>query len=132
MIDPPLPPEIRCGTAALTVFQTPRQVDVDHVVPVVFAGLVERLTAVADAGIGDDDVQPPQLLDAAVDGALECVVVTHVDLGGHDAPVQTLDRGRRSRPGRRASPVAIWLLQLIGPQTSTAMMSAPSSASRTA
>ena len=41
------------------------EVDVDHVGPVALAGLVQRLTAVADAGVGDDDVQPAQLLDTA-------------------------------------------------------------------
>ena len=67
------------------------EVDVDHVAPIVFAGLVEGLAAVADAGVGADDVQPPQLLDAAVDRRLEGVVVTHIDLGGHDAAVESLD-----------------------------------------
>ena len=46
------------------------EVDVDHVRPVFLAGLVQRCAAVADAGVGDDDVEPAQLLDAGVDGGL--------------------------------------------------------------
>ena len=91
MIDPPCRPRDSAAQPALTVFQTPRQVDVDHVGPVGFAGLVQRLAAVADAGVGADDVQPAELLDAAVHRGFEGVVVTHIDLGGDDAPVESLD-----------------------------------------
>ena len=52
------------------------------------------VAAVADAGVGDDDVQPAQLLDAGVDRGLERVVVAHVDLGGVDAAVVALDQIR--------------------------------------
>src|SRR5437588_8222214 len=68
------------------------QVDVDHGGPVGFAGLVKRLAAVADAGVGDDDVQPAELLDAGVHRGLERVVVTDIDLGGVDAAVVSLDQ----------------------------------------
>ena len=68
------------------------EVDVDHVVPVSFAGLVQGLTTVSDSGVGDDDVEPAQLFDTAVHHGLECVVVTDVDLCGHDAAVEPLDQ----------------------------------------
>ena len=58
----------------------------------VLAGLVERLAAVADAGVGDDDVEPAELLDAVVHGGLQRVVVADVDLGGDDPPVLALDQ----------------------------------------
>ena len=83
----------------------PRQVDVDHLRPVFFAGLVQRVAAVADACVGHDDVQPAQLLDAAVHGGLQGVVVTHVDFGRVDPAIMALDEvgglgqilGRRCR-----------------------------------
>src|SRR5947209_881561 len=68
------------------------QVDVDHGGPVAFTGLVQRLTAVANAGVGNDDVQPAELLDTGVDRGLECVVVTNIDLGGVDPAVLSLDQ----------------------------------------
>ena len=92
MIDPPWPCEIKCGTRRFDGLPDARQVDVDHVSPVVFTGLVESLSAVADSGVGADDVQPAELFDTAVHRRFESVVVTHVDLGGHDAPVQALDQ----------------------------------------
>src|SRR5690606_16721108 len=66
----------------------PGEVDVDHVGPVAFAGLVQRLTAVADAGVGDDDVEPAELLDTGVDGRLQGVEIPDVDLGGVDPAVE--------------------------------------------
>ena len=45
----------------------------------------------ADARVGDDDVQAAELLDAAVDSGAERVEVAHVDLVGHDAPIEVLD-----------------------------------------
>ena len=69
-----------------------RQVYVDHLVPVVFAGLVQCVAAVADACVGHDDVQPAQLLHAAVHGGLQCVVVAHVDFGREDPAVLALDQ----------------------------------------
>ena len=81
------------------------EVDVDHVGPVALAGLVQRRAAVADARVGDDDVQPAQLLDARVDRGLERVVVADVDLGGVDAAVVALDQigglGQVFRRGKR-------------------------------
>ena len=56
--------------------------------------MVECLAAVADSGVGADDVQSPELLDAAVDRGLERVVIADVDLGRDDAPVQLLDEVR--------------------------------------
>src|SRR5689334_1408975 len=83
----------------------PTEVDVDHVCPVALAGLVQRRTAVADAGVGDDDVQPAELLYARVHCGLQSVEVASVDLGGVDATVESLDKvggfgqvlGRRQR-----------------------------------
>ena len=54
--------------------------------------------------VGDDDVQPAELLDPAVDGGLERVVIADVDLGGDDPSVQRLDQVGRFREvfgGRR-------------------------------
>ena len=86
------------------------QVDVDHVGPVGFARVVERLAAVADTGVGADDVQSPQLLDPAVNRGLDRVVIPYVDLGRDDAPVQLLDQIRSLREviggGRRDLGVA--------------------------
>ncbi len=50
-----------------------------------FVGLVQSVARVADARVGDHDVEPAELLDAAVDRGLQRVVVTNVDLGGDDA-----------------------------------------------
>ena len=83
-----------CGTPALTVFHTPREVNVDHVGPVAFAGLVQRRATVADARVGDDDVQPAQLLHAGVHRGFQRVVVAYVDFGGVDAAVVALDQIR--------------------------------------
>ena len=69
-----------------------RQVDVDHVVPVVVVRLVQRVATVADTGVGHDDVEPAQLLHSAVDRFLQGGVVAHVDFGGHDAAVVALDQ----------------------------------------
>ena len=81
------------------------EVDVDHVRPVALAGLVERRTAVADSRVGDDDVQPAELLDARVDGCLQRVEVAGVDLRGVDPAVVPLDQigglGQVLRRGQR-------------------------------
>src|SRR6516162_1107168 len=69
----------------------PRQVDVDHFCPVLFAGFVQRFTAIADAGVRDDDVEPAQLLHPAVHGGLQGGVVPHIDFGGEDSAVMALD-----------------------------------------
>src|SRR5262245_34438026 len=65
--------------------------------------MVERLATVADTRVRADDVEPAELFDAAVHRGLDCVVVTHVHLGGDDAPVQLLDqvRGFRQIVGSR-------------------------------
>src|SRR5690349_10239048 len=73
------------------------EVDTDHVVPVMLGGLVQRLAAVANAGVGDDDVQPAQLLDTVVHGFLEGVEVTDVDLGGDDPAIEAFDQIRSLR-----------------------------------
>ena len=57
---------------------------------------------------------PPELLDAAVDGGLERVVIADVDLGGDDPPVEVFDQfgclreifGRRRRCRRVAERLA--------------------------
>src|ERR1700712_1985018 len=68
------------------------QVDVDHVLPVGFTGLVECLTSVADGSIGNDYVESSELFHAAVHCGFERAVVTHVDLGGHHPAVEALDQ----------------------------------------
>ena len=67
----------------------PGQVDVDHVCPVCFTCAVQRLATIADSGVRADDVQSTQLLDPAVDRRFDRVVVPDIDLGGHDATIQT-------------------------------------------
>ena len=52
------------------------------------------MAAVADAGIGDDDVEPAHLFDARVHRGLQRVVVADIDLGGVDPPVVPLDQIR--------------------------------------
>ena len=94
MIEPPRPPAMRCGTPAFTVFHTPPRLT--SIMSVQSSSLVlsSVVAAVADACVGDDDVQPAQLIDAGVDRCLERVVVAHVDLGGVDAAVVALDQIR--------------------------------------
>jgi hypothetical protein len=75
----------------------PGQVDVDHLLPDVFLHPVEPSSDSANACVGDDDVQAAELLDAAVDGRLERVVIADVDLGGDDPSVQRLDQVGRFR-----------------------------------
>ena len=120
-----------CGTPAFTVFHTPLRLM--SIMSVQSASLVlsSVVTAVADAGVGDDDVQAAQLLDAGVDRCLQRVVVAHVDLGGVDAAVVALDQirglGQILRCRWRDPASVDNCLQM-----STAMMSAPSCANRTA
>ncbi len=63
----------------------------------------------ADACVGDDDVEPPELLDAAVDGGRQRVEVAHVDFCRDDAAVEVLDHvrglGEILRGGRRCGRV---------------------------
>lgn len=95
----------KMGHTGFHGFPHPGQVDVDHLGPVFFAGLVQSLSAVADSGVGHDDVEPAELLDAAVDRRLERVVIAHVDFGREDPAVVPLDQvgglgevlGRRRR-----------------------------------
>ena len=70
------------GTAALTDFHTPVEVDVEHLLPARLVHLVEHRAGRADPGVGDDDVEPSELLDPAVDRGLQRVEVADVDLGG--------------------------------------------------
>src|SRR5271163_245276 len=70
------------------------EVDIDHVLPDVFPDLVQPSAVGADAGVGDDDVEATELLNAAVHRGLARVVITNVDLGGHDATVEALDQIR--------------------------------------
>src|SRR6201997_2289078 len=84
-----------------------RQVYVDHFLPVVFGGLVQRVAAIADARVGHDDVQPAQLLHAVVHRGFQRVVIADIDFGREDPAVQALDQvgglgqvlGRRCRDG---------------------------------
>ena len=46
----------------------------------------------ADARVRDDDVEPAELFHTAVHQGFERVVVTHVDLRGHDAAILGLDQ----------------------------------------
>src|SRR3954454_2359183 len=71
-------------------FPYTRKVYVDHVLPVVLAGLVKCCSAVPDSSVGDDDVEPPQLLDTTIHDCLQCVVIAHIDLGRDDAAIMCL------------------------------------------
>ncbi len=52
-----------------------------------------QLSAVgAHAGVRDDDIEPAELFDAAVDRGFEAVEVADIDLRGDDAPVVVLDQ----------------------------------------
>ena len=90
MIEPPRPPATKCGTPALDRLPSPTEVDVDHLLPDVLVHPVQSSSDGADARVGDDDVQPAELFDSTVDGGLERAVISHVDLGGDDPPVQAL------------------------------------------
>src|SRR3954468_18559662 len=70
------------------------EVDVDGLVEDVLAHLVQLHAPGADACVGDDDVEPPELLDAAVYGGRQGLEVTHVDFGRDDAPIQVLHHVR--------------------------------------
>ena len=48
----------------------------------------------ADAGVGDDDVEAAELLNAAVHRGLQRIVVSDVDLSRHDATVEAFDQIR--------------------------------------
>ena len=91
MIEPPRPPATRCGTPAFTDFHTPLRLT--SIISCQMSSFIrcEPSSDRADACVGDDDVQPSELLDAAVDGGLERVVIADVDLGGDDPPIQRLD-----------------------------------------
>ena len=76
---------------AFTVFQTPlRLTSIISCHRCPRRHLVQLDAGGADARVGDDDVQPPELLDAAVDGGTQRVEVADVDFGGDDAPVERL------------------------------------------
>jgi hypothetical protein len=64
---------------------------VNHLLPQRFIDLVQLIAQGADARIGDDDVESAELLDAAIDSALQGVEVAGINLGRDDAPVEVLD-----------------------------------------
>src|SRR4051812_48923090 len=70
------------------------EVDVDGLVEDVLAHLVQLHACRTDACVGDHDVEPPELLDAAADGGRQGVEVAYVDFGRDDAPIQVLDHVR--------------------------------------
>ncbi len=68
------------------------EVDVDHLLPDVLFHPVEPSSDGPDACVGDDDVQPAELLNTAVHRGFERVVFADIDLGGDDPSVQRLDQ----------------------------------------
>ena len=54
--------------------------------------LCSCLPSVPDTGVRDDDVEPAELFDTAVDRGFEAVEVADIDLRGDDAPVLVLDQ----------------------------------------
>ena len=109
----------------------PGEVDVDHVPPGLLAHLLGRAAASRCRRSPPTMSSRPSSATPVVDRGLERVVVAHVGLAGDDPPVERLDlldrlgEVARRRPSGRGT-VSIWR------QMSTAMMSAPSCASRTA
>lgn len=105
MMDPPAPPDSRGGDSGFHGLPDTGEVDVDHRVPVLLAELVQGLAAVADPGVGDNDIQPAQLLDPATDRGVQGVEVADVDLRGDDPPTQSFHQvggfGEVVRGGRR-------------------------------
>ena len=105
-------------------------VDVHHVAKRFGRDLVPRLRS-RDAGVGDDDVEPPEGGDGVVHGLTQAVEITNVDCRGDDSTAGGLDEpdgfGEVFR-SRRVIGHADGSL----PAMSTAMMSAPSRAIRTA
>jgi len=59
--------------------------------PVRLVSSVSCQTA-AVTGVGADDIQPPELRDAVIDGGLQRRDIAHVRLAGDDPAVQRLDR----------------------------------------
>jgi hypothetical protein len=90
IIEPPRPPALRCGIAALGGVPHTGQVGVDHVLPALLGQLLGSADT-ADAGVGRDDVQPAQLGHPVVECLLQCAVVADVGLAGDDPAVQRLD-----------------------------------------
>ena len=90
MTEPP-PPRDQMRYPGLDGLPHPAEIDVDGFFPDVLAHFVQLDAGGADAGVGHDDVQPAQLLDPAVDGGLQRVVVTDVDLVRDDAAVEAFD-----------------------------------------
>src|SRR5271165_7287179 len=66
------------------------QVDADHLLPLVVGELPERGLG-PDAGVGDEDVDLPELRDAAGNRLVELPLVAYVGLDGRRSPVVRLD-----------------------------------------
>ncbi len=69
-----------------------REIDVLHFLPVELVGLVQWCTTGSDSGVGHDDIESTQLLDAGVHRGLHRVEVTDVGFERHDPTVETLDQ----------------------------------------
>lgn len=80
MITPP-PRAIRAGVAAFVVCQTPRQVDVDHVVPLGVAQFV-AVAIRTDARIGEDDIETAKRLHALGNRCGQARAIAHIPPGG--------------------------------------------------
>ena len=81
------------GRAGLERAPHAGEVDVDHGLPLVLGHLPE-LRPRRDARVGDDDVEPAELVDAGADDLVERCLVAHVGRAGDDAPAEVLHRGR--------------------------------------
>ena len=88
MIEPPRSPSRMCGTPAFTVFQTPLRLTSIISCHSASSVLCSFPAGRTDAGVGDDDVQAPELFDAAVDGGSQRVEIADVDFGGDDAALR--------------------------------------------
>ena len=62
-------------------------------------GDVDGEVVAGDTGVGDDDVEAAEAVEALGDGGVEGRLVADVGHPGHAAPTGLLDQAARSRPG---------------------------------
>ena len=111
-IEPPCPPAIRCGIAALVGVECADEIHREDVGPLLEVFLVGQFAKRhgRDARVGQHDVQPTELLHAGIERRLQRVIVADVGdradhlaaLGFHqcDGLVELRMRGHRVAVGR--------------------------------
>ena len=88
-MQPPRPPGPQCRERDRDGVPRPGQVGVDDVAP--HGGGVPTVAEPHDAGVGQDDVDPPERGHALVEGLLQPGQVAHVGLERHDLAAFRLD-----------------------------------------